>query len=96
MLTERRLKMEKAKTKKMKLEQWLIINQMSCAVMNLNSVFCENPYGEEQGEYSAEDIAMIEDGIAEKTGQLALEDAIEVLTKALEKRIKLNESNMPR
>lgn len=79
----------------MKLEDWLIINQMSNAVMALNSVFCETPENSTQGEYSEAELNVIVEGIAKNCpGKMPLEDAIEVLTKALKIK-EANESDMP-
>jgi hypothetical protein len=69
---------------KMTREQWILANQMSSAVMTLNSIFCD---GED------DKLDMIAQGIAEICpGMMPLEDAIVILEKALiMKKIKINE-----
>ena len=69
--------------KKITREQWVIINQMNAAIMNLNAVFC----GDDQ--YSEEELDLIAEGIAIGTaGKMALEDAIYIIEKALEIKVK--------
>lgn len=61
-------------------EQWVLANQMSSAIMNLNSVFCDGGPAEGPNEEWLEPIASM---IAEKTTVFALEGAIPVLERAL-------------
>lgn len=53
-------------------EQWLIIQQFSCAVMALNSIFCED-------EYTQAETDVIVKGLSEKISPFAVDDAIDIL-----------------
>ena len=69
---------KEATKEKMTREQWITVKTMSSAVMTLNAVFCGSDQMEEAG------IDLIVQGISEEcAGKMPLEDAIEVLTKAL-------------
>lgn len=70
----------------MKREQWILINEISTSVINLNSFYCEGNEIDKEG--SREDINNIAKGISERCTKMQLEDAISLLSLAL--KIKLS------
>ena len=74
---------------KMTREQWILINQMSNAIWNMNAVFCGGRNN--QDEYNEEELDILIKGIADKCDSvMTLEDTIWILEQALEKaKVKL-------
>jgi hypothetical protein len=76
-------------------EQWIIAKQMTAAVACLNAPFCDGPNGEK----AIADDSWIETvaGLIAKDcgGYMSLEDAIDVLSRALTIRENLDSQNKP-
>ena len=58
-------------------EQWILITGMTGAVCSLNAVFCDDD------QYTNKELAIVSKGIADNCTSMALEDAILILSDAL-------------
>ena len=70
----------------MRRDTWIVVNEMSTAIMNLNSLFCERDNANDDPQIATQDqIDIIARGIASKSaGIMSLEDAIVILQRAYE------------
>lgn len=62
-------------------EQWCLANQLSCAIMNMNSVFCDGGPAEGPNKEYTKVISQL---IAKNTTVFSLEDIIPILEDALD------------